>query len=608
MNSTKIIAAAVMACSIASQAQLLEKYEMPAKKSQSLAASETIDRMDPEVRKFVNNRKTKKVLRQKVVKSDLLGRKGASKSASVKDSVVYVTNSADTEKMRVIVSRISKDPFVDIDGYTDEVYYDENRKQLVYSFNGKQMSASEYKAAKDKWQKKYDRAAKKISAPVIKNLTAAEIEQEYNSSDEVYVSSMPNFVQDEIVGLTDGHYAATADVMWGINGLKTSGFDAGYKGQNIGVYFSEPGCADRGTLGSYYQELYCSGRGNGHAAKVGKLLNSTAPSAKLYGQDANSNVYLSNPSSKNIMIGSHSWHYARVYDRFYTVDDADMDQDAYSNRITHFVAAGNKVSEPDYYILTPGRSINAITVGAVYPTKEAYGVNNGYLMTEYTFHINPDINHHGDGNAKPEVLNFTNFKLSDGILFGGTSASTPFTAGMAAVLMSQRAEFQKSPEKVKAVMLAAEGIQTLNAEDIDYDDAKFTAQIPSYKLMNKAYIKGWPGKTEQQIFGSNNHGNDAYTTVTRTVQKGKRYRAAIAWMEPAYYITTNKQLAYDFDLAVFGTPVGTRGYQSQSLFNNFEVLDFVPKQSGDVQFRIVNYRNEVPSKPIYLAFSFVQVD
>ena len=140
MNSTKIVAAAVMACSIASQAQLLEKYEMPAKKSQSLAASETIDRMDPEVRKFVNNRKTKKVLRQKVVKSDLLGRKGASKSASVKDSVVYVTNSADTEKMRVIVSRISKDPFVDIDGYTDEVYYDENRKQLVYSFNGKQMN------------------------------------------------------------------------------------------------------------------------------------------------------------------------------------------------------------------------------------------------------------------------------------------------------------------------------------------------------------------------------------------------------------------------------------------------------------------------------------
>lgn len=70
MRSKEVIAAAVMACGIASQAQLLEKYEMPAKKSQSLAASETIDRMDPEVRKFVNNRK-RKVLRQKVVKSDL---------------------------------------------------------------------------------------------------------------------------------------------------------------------------------------------------------------------------------------------------------------------------------------------------------------------------------------------------------------------------------------------------------------------------------------------------------------------------------------------------------------------------------------------------------
>ena len=622
MSSTKIIAAAVMACGIASQAQLLEKYEMPRKETPTAEYS-SHDRMSPKVRKFVNEHKSKKTMLKKVVKSDLLGRKGANKSANVKDSVVYMANNAASEKMQVAVVRIPHQSFAGVEGFQDEVRYDENKKKLVYILNGKQMSASEYQKAKAKLDRQYNKAVRKIQAPVVKKLTAEEIEAEYNSSEDVFITTLPKVVADDITYDGEGHLWRTPDEMFNLNGLKTYGHNNGYKGQNVGIRFSDVGCPNQSLLGSNYANQVCNLTNQWHATVVGMVLKSAAPNASLRGRDITNssgnllNDFLdsANYSNSNIKVGSNSWHidqYGDSYDNVYSVWDAYVDQYVYNHRVTEFFSAGNKSSAmPDYYVMSPGRGVNVITVGAAYPGE--LSALNTYNLADYSLYKNPDLNGHGDGIAKPEVVNFTNFWLKNmgysgnQQYFSGTSSSTPFTAGMAAALMSQRTEYQNSPEKVKALMLATQGINVQNAEDIDYDDAKFTAHIPSFKLMTSATIGG-AFATEYQIFGSNAHNNSAYKSISKTVQQGKRYRVAVAWLESPNYVLNHHGLAHDIDLAVFGTPVGTRGYQSQSSFNNFEVVDFVAKSSGTVDIRIINYRNDLPSDPIRLAWSIVQVD
>ena len=235
--------------------------------------------------------------------------------------------------------------------------------------------------------------------------------------------------------------------IFSLSSLTSYAHNNGYKGDQIGVYFTETGCPDRSELNIslYQQGDTCTNGVQTHSTKVALTLQKTAPLAKIYGYDQHNHP---NPNiqTPRIEIGSHSW--AQCYNtNLYCGDDLGMDNYIYNNRIIIFAAAGNKnQSISNYWVSSPGKAVNAITVGAVHPVNDE--------ITDYSMWKNSDVM-----NQKPEVLNYTDFQFPgystvSGV-FEGTSASTPYTAGIMADVLQQHPFFKRHPELAKALLITA---------------------------------------------------------------------------------------------------------------------------------------------------------
>ena len=73
--------------------------------------------------------------------------------------------------------------------------------------------------------------------------------------------------------------------------------------------------------------------------------------------------------------------------------DRDLDDFIYANDIASFVAAGNQTSSTgSFYVTTPGKALNAITVGGVYPFTNNYETFSRWKNSEIE-------------NQKPEIKN-----------------------------------------------------------------------------------------------------------------------------------------------------------------------------------------------------------
>lgn len=649
--NSNIVVAAALACGVSAQAQLLGDAAL---KKQWATPTEKVQRMDPKVSSFVKAQKEKKKDIRKVSSTaDVLGRKGASKSkskiADASGKVTYVQNVTSEEKMKVLVVNVEPD-FVKVDGYSDAISYDEKTGETSYFINGKKVSKDAYQTKSKKWKEQFAKRKNHKSRAFIKNLTAEEIENEYNSSENVFIAPYVEPIPSNSFSVTfdNGQYVkvryddlstetyAYPELIQKVSGLTAGAYGKGFYGKGVGVYFADAGCAKSSILSSYYKSNLCVSSSNSkpgaHATGVAKVLQSTAPQATIYGLNAynagntmesyGQNVFPSDLGMFNgadIMIGSHSVGYPD--NGAYTLYDYMIDESVYQNRVSEFVAAGNYLTErpDDYYVPSPGKALNVITVGAVQsPTTTSQSW--GYNYKAYSMHKDPDF-----GNAKPEVANFTNFYFKNQVQFkddygdywngfmGGTSSSAPYTAGMAAVLMSQHSEFQHDPARLKAAFLAAGTVKPKNADNFDYDNPHYTAHIPMYdKLLNaKNYTYSSHGALQGAIFKDGTYPYP-YREFVHPVVKGRRYIAAVSWINPGVCMlkpeacgTREGTLPTDIDLAV--TINGKRVTESNSVQNPFEVVDFKAAEDGYATVRVYNYRNDLPQYSLFLGYSFVKL-
>lgn len=427
----------------------------------------------------------------------------------------------------------------------------------------------------------YEQKCEDVPSNFIADLTAAEIRSLLQGENHVLIqeilerNSLQENSSDDFIPYTD---------VLNLSGISVYAHSRGYNGSGIAAYVSESDCPNTqyiNTSNFVQHKTDCSGNIGSHITNMVDLFQKTAPGAVLHEYNRNVNP---NPTQNGPVydVGFLSGGFSNRAD--YSGYDEELDNYINSNGMIVFVSAGNQYdSLGSYYVSSPGKALNAITIGAVSSRTDRYNFFSRWN--------NSDI-----GNQKPEVLNYSDFDLLHNATFvdsygnvfdghsSGTSSATAYTAGLMANVLQQHPFFKRHPEMVKVLFIAG---STKPVSNYAFDEDNYTIAakaLPLYQNMawstRSAY---WNGSNSDFFVG------DSISFNESGIVAGKRYRIAISWLTPGTYVTENRTISQDLDLYVYqNDQIVARSF---SAANPFEVVDFVATSSSDLRIKIYRYAN-----------------
>ena len=395
--------------------------------------------------------------------------------------------------------------------------------------------------------------------------------------------------------------------------LNSSFLNAGYKGDGIGISFTENGAPFAGVISD--NKLIMDGDcGNkypntAHATNVARILNRIAPKAPLYGYMQNcspaytsletvfpANGYYKDPK---IYIGSHS--YGNPGEE-YNEESRDVDDYIYATRAIQFASIGNAGNGDGSsgQASAVARGVNVISVGAVLDDM-TYNATSSWKNPKLR-EISSDPES-GREYVKPEIANFSNIlfpgedRLSLNVngnkvkvwpFLGSTSAATPYTAASTALLLDRHPFYRWHPEVVKALLITSSVKKISNAARHDGDNAPFKIAmgIPDGKAMTQNNRSRFWNGNNGEFFDSN--GKISFTESN--IEPNKKYRIAIAWLSSGTYVYNSGRITQDLDLEV--SQNGVRVGYSGSWANPFEFVEFTSNSNRPLTITISRHRND----------------
>ena len=585
-----------------------------------------LDRLSPKAREFVEKYKAEKAhnkikAQQKkvVLKNDVLGRK--IKKGQLQDSTVYIIKDEAEPRMEVTVTDLTVED-VDIEPLGPAQYsYNDKTKEEQFWLNGKKIDKKTFFKKTEDWENRRAKKQKPLRSPYKAYLTPSEIESKLLSSKDIYIDTDEPTETANFATYTSGNYStylATYEEALTISQLNYA-FAYGDKGKDIGIYYMDQGCADGRYIpfSSLHKAMECNRKNQAHATYVTQLLQHYAPEAFIYGYDSK-NIYKKggpdNPTlsfSPKIYIGSISTGLGdgKKFTKNYESTDAALDNYIYETGVMTFVNAGN--FNPDLQsertIHSPGKAANAITVGAYNPYPFFINGVATYIYEPYSNYINANVgaSYSEKKNRKPEIMNLGNFTFSNidvtDCIYCGTSYSTPFTAAMAADLLTRHPFFQGHPEMIKPVFLTATLGNTYN--DIDTDGGAVPG-VPTYAIMalNKTYSGYWPKAKEQTLFKDANGNKKELNMTISGVVAGEKYKLAISWLMKGSTIKILKKLPVNLGLIVDQDGKTLSGIIPTNFDHQYLLTSFTVPKSGSIKIRIICYSNDAPDDAIGVGY------
>jgi len=297
---------------------------------------------------------------------------------------------------------------------------------------------------------------------------------------------------------------------------------------------------------------------------------------------------------------------------------------------TVVIAAGNDTGDIwGVNIKSPAHAYNVITVGAFDDRNDANWSNDEMLID--SCYVDPYIDGQditGD-REKPEVVAVGNVTTVDTDLGndgfrvqGGTSFAAPQVTGLAALLIERYWDIRANPEAIKAIIMASavnniEGGARLSDKDgaggIDVSYALSVFQNGGWCYHNISDIMNFDAldnpfddiKTSYDF-----HAGDGFWDVGGTwANAGERVRAVLAWdSNPSVDFQTDGSdpLSTDFDMYIV-SPSGDMVASSDSVRNNYEIVDFIANETGEYKMRVNLFNTSGESPRLGLGLAWVRV-
>ena len=445
-----------------------------------------------------------------------------------------------------------------------------------------------------------EQALESTSDNVILDLTAKEIEALVDSQDDAIRGiELYKEPKDTIIDAME----PTGILDWALPYPLT-------RGNDIGIYMTESGCADESRFAEYTR---LAGSETNHSQNVGGIIKSVAPESYLY---CRGGAVL--PTFFDLYA---SWFPGWILDWFgvevldvpilvvnrsngtaadgtdYITLDRDWDNFIYLNQIPVFNAAGNEGDVPgSEFIVSPAKGLNVAAVGAYDDNATVTGADD--TIAAFSSFVDPET-----GNEKPEISAPGVTVTAGGFTMSGTSMASPHAAAFAADIMSQSTFVQSKPYLLNAKMIA--GATDIIAGD---PDAIGAGGID----FRSTHYHGWNfwvtgNNSDFASLDAADGSSDGY--IEREVYIPSSYdavRIAISWESRGTYVYDHRTDAHpigmDYDLRVYN-PSGAYLGGSYSWDNGSEKFEFEPTTSGTYTFKINRYANRDTSNNIRLGIA-----
>ncbi len=379
--------------------------------------------------------------------------------------------------------------------------------------------------------------------------------------------------------------------------------DAGYDGSGVNVAVVE---GERASSSNPY--LTIAGFFNNtkpvmpHPTGVGGIIRST--NATNHGLASGVTLYNANGSYDgaefNVMMDALDWgsSQANALNNSWYWDYPDnptfWSVDRHMDYLVRYgfdflaVAAGNFgngcSSNFSSYVTSPAKGFNVLSVGN-YEDNGTLGWSDDVMDTCSSFG-NPATDTAGQLHDKPEVAavgaSITSTTTANpwiDNIGSGTSYSSPMVTSLAADIMEAKPGLKLYPEVIRSIIMASalhniEGNEQLSDKDgvgaIDGTAALALAERDNF---------------------SNNLVNDSTTFPLDFYQfahKGERVRFVINWLSNPTADYTSDPLQVDLDLSAYQAD-NTFIESSTSVYNNFEIVDFIAPATETYKFRVTRF-------------------
>ena len=241
----------------------------------------------------------------------------------------------------------------------------------------------------------------------------------------------------------------------------------------------------------------------------------------------------------------------------YNEESAYLDDYIYNNRVIEFVPYTENGTKTG-----AGIAMNAISVGGIEQIYYENGTQKGLFVNK----VNVPRLPYAAGYAKPEIYHLGNmyFKYDKQVIeYGPQNAlaqhvrgysdnwgASSLAAAMTAVLLSKQPFYKWHPEVVKALWLTA-----------------YSEELPNlYYNSNKVLVQGKHISTIQELMSKNvsrywyGNNDDFFKNETETfvasVEPGKKYAAAIAWLVRGDYALNESEVSSNYTLTIKDSKTG----------------------------------------------------